>query len=190
MTCGDHGGRTKAGAPCARAARNGGMCALHTGEATPGRAPTESRLSDEDIDRIERAAATVQEDELCHILGFASRTFRDMKRRDPRIAAAYERGRANMKVRLGTTLLNLALGRREVVVEDAAGNRAVHTEEVRPNVTALIFRLKTQDGYREVERREISGPDGGPIRTEEIGEARAQLAARFRALAANGTSRN
>jgi DNA-binding XRE family transcriptional regulator len=33
-------------------------------------------------------------------------------------------------------------------------------------VASAIFWMKTRGGWREVERKEITGPDGGPIKTE------------------------
>lgn len=162
--CGDHGGRTKAGKPCGRAARNGGMCALHTGEATPGPKRTEERFTDDDIALIERTAATVQEDELAYILGVAPRTFRDMKARDPRISAAYKKGRVLLKRRLGATLLALALGRERIVeIADADGTTQVAVEDLPPDKAALFFTLKTQFGYRETDRHEHVGDPAQPV---------------------------
>ncbi len=88
-----------------------------------------------------------------------------------------------MKVQLGTTLLNLALGRREVIIEDAKTHeRRVVVEEIKPSLGALCFRLKTQDGYRETDRLEHTGAEGGPIRTEDVTEARRAIGGRIQAL--------
>lgn len=36
------------------------------------------------------------------------------------------------------------------------------------NITAIIFYLKTQAGWKETDRREITGPDGGPVEVTRI----------------------
>jgi hypothetical protein len=154
-TCGDAGGRTLAGEPCGRRLHDGGLCHIHA-------QPSEG-VSDEELERIERAAATVQMDELCFILGYAERTFRSLRERDARIAAAYKKGRARVKAEAGATLLRMALGRREVVLQGTDGSRRVLSEEVEPHPASLFFLLKTQFGYRETDRREITGPEGGPV---------------------------
>lgn len=43
---------------------------------------------------------------------------------------------------------------------------------VPPNLTACIFWLKTQAGWRETSNVEMSGPDGGPIQTEAVAAAK------------------
>lgn len=36
------------------------------------------------------------------------------------------------------------------------------------DTTAMIFWMKTRAGWRETNNLELSGPDGGPIQTEEV----------------------
>lgn len=76
-------------------------------------------------------------------------------------------------------ILGLSKTHLEVLIkkDDAARNavemgRAVASTTVRQrayeqaiggNTTMLIFWLKTQEGFRETDRLELSGPNGGPI---------------------------
>jgi hypothetical protein len=133
----------------------GGLCHIHS--------KTPERVSDEELERIERAAATVQADELCFILGYGERAFRRLREHDPRISAAYKKGRARVKAEAGATLLRMALGRREIVLQGTDGSRRVLSEKVEPHPASLFFLLKTQFGYRETHPREITGPEGGPV---------------------------
>jgi hypothetical protein len=178
VTCGDKGGRCKNGEPCKRAARNGGKCAIHTGEAKVGR-PREL-ATDEELRLIEQFAPQIQQDELCLILRIPQRTFQDMVRRDPRISASYKEGRARLKARLGQTATRLALGQRETVQIDKKGKRTVVVEEVRPDTQMLKFVLERQHNWRPPSV-ELSGPQGGPIPLEHeipydaIADARAAI---------------
>lgn len=63
---------------------------------------------------------------------------------------------------------------RHIAVDKDAGNAAV-----------IIFALKNRvaDEWRDVNRQEISGPDGGPIQTEET-TARDEIARKLSSLAA------
>jgi len=44
--------------------------------------------------------------------------------------------------------------------------KATSDELVGPSVTAAIFWLKTKAGWKETDRTEHTGPDGGPLKTE------------------------
>ena len=175
--CGDHGGRTKNGSPCRRPARDGEMCSNHAGLSKPGPAPTEDSFTEEQIAQIERLASRCQEEDLCYVVELEPRTFQRMKARDPRISSAYKKGRVKMGLQLVTTLLNMALGRREVVEisfeVDAEGDRREIGREVvllaaAPHPASLFFILKTQFGFRETDRHEHTGAEGGPIEVAGI----------------------
>ncbi len=56
-----------------------------------------------------------------------------------------------------------------------------------PSVTAAIFWLKTRAQWRETDRHEITGPDGGPVQTEDV-SARDILADRLARLATAGSA--
>lgn len=84
---------------------------------------------------------------------------------DPELAAALEKGRANMSAEL-----------RQLAMEQAR----------KGSVPMIIFLLKTKEGFRETDRLELSGPNGGPIESnKELGveEATALLAKYERILA-------
>jgi hypothetical protein len=55
------------------------------------------------------------------------------------------------------------------------------------DTAAMIFWMKTQAGWRETNRQEITGPDGGPIQTEDTG-ARDKLASLLARLAPAGSA--
>lgn len=56
--------------------------------------------------------------------------------------------------------------------------------KIAPDTTAAIFWLKNRrsQDWRDVNRQEVTGKDGGPIRTEETGAGAAKLAAYLDAI--------
>lgn len=84
-------------------------------------------------------------------------------RADPKLRIAYKKGRA------------------EAVSKVA---RTVYEKAMAGNVVCAFFYLKTQAGWRETDRHELTGADGGPIEHEDIGQARQRLADRADRIAA------
>lgn len=85
-------------------------------------------FSEEDIRRIENLAAVLTQAQIGAVFGMDARTFRRHCRKDSRIMSAYEKGRAQAVALVGENLILKAL---------------------RGDVTAAIFYLKTQGGWRE-----------------------------------------
>lgn len=104
-------------------------------------------LNDEQIKQVEKLAGLLTVEQLADYFGMSHNTFRSRMREDDRIAEAYKRSRAKVVAGVAGNLVQQAL----------AGDK-----------TAQIFYLKTQAGWRETNRTEVSGPDGGPIETKTL----------------------
>jgi len=82
--------------------------------------------------------------------------------------------------------LATATAKANAKVAETLYRKATDQELSGPSVTAAIFWLKTRAQWRETDRHEITGPDGGPIQTEDTG-ARDKLAAILARQAAAGS---
>ena len=102
-------------------------------------------FSDEDIKKIEELASSVTKQQLADYFGICFNTLQRCLNEDPRVNEAYRRGKAK-------------------AVIDVAGS--VLSEARTGNMQAAIFYLKTQAGWKETDRKEISGIDGAPIETD------------------------
>lgn len=58
--------------------------------------------------------------------------------------------------------------KRGKAIANAKVARTLHNKAVDGDTAAAIFWAKTQMGWRETERHELSGPDGGPIETNTV----------------------
>ena len=99
-------------------------------------------LTDEQIDQVEKLAAILNQAQLADFLGISQRTFQRRVAEDPRIMAAYKKGRSAGVASVATGLLKQA--------RDG-------------NTTAAIFYLKTQAGWKEKDALEITGAEGAAI---------------------------
>ena len=104
--------------------------------------PTPITLTEAQAAEIETLAALLNQDQIADYLGVSRRTFQNILARDEEVAARYKRGKAKAIAHVANGLLQKA--------------RSGCT-------TSSIFYLKTQAGWRETERIEHSGPEGGPI---------------------------
>lgn len=93
-------------------------------------------LSPEQVRQIETLAAVLTLDQIADFLGMGERTIRRRMREDARVLAAYEKGKAAAIAGVASNLIQQA----------KAGN-----------VTAAIFYLKTQAGWKETDRVEHAG---------------------------------
>lgn len=91
---------------------------------------------------VETLAAVLSSEQIADYLGMARRTFYDAMERDDDLAARYKRGRARAVGAVAQSLITKARG---------------------GNITAMIFYLKTQGGWRETDRLELSSHGGGAI---------------------------
>ena len=94
-------------------------------------------LTPEQIDQVEKLAAVLNQQQIADYFGFSEDTFLAMKKRDPEVLRAYKRGKAKAIGTIGGNLINQA--------KDG-------------NVTAAIFYLKTQAGWKETQ--EVTVPEG------------------------------
>jgi len=93
-------------------------------------------LTPDQTDQVERLASVLTLEQIADFLGISDNTLRARMREDPKILAAYKRGKQRAIAGVATSLLQQA---RE------------------GNTTAMIFYLKTQAGWRETQRVEHSG---------------------------------
>ena len=142
-TCGDIGGTTKSGKPCG-IVTHGQLCGLHA----EGADRRTSLLTNDQIAEVERMAELAcTHDEISHILGVSPATFRNRMDDQGGVRGAYEKGRAK--------------GHEEV--------KGALRKQIRDgNVTAMIFYLKTQCGWKDTQTIEHTGPHGGAIQLVEI----------------------
>jgi hypothetical protein len=79
--------------------------------------------------------------------------------------------------------LATATAKANAKVAETLYRKATNADITGPTVTAAIFWLKTRAGWRETTSIEHSGPDGGPIQTEET-TARDAIARKLSSLSA------
>ena len=123
-------------------------------------------LSEAQIAEVETLAAVLTAEQISDYFCIGRRTFYSIMERDEEVAARYKRGKARA---VGSVAQNL-------IAKARAGN-----------VTAMIFYLKTQGGWRETDRLELSGPDGGNIAMSTVEEDAAAFTARINRLMERAT---
>jgi|TARA_R110000744_G_scaffold331815_3_gene437266 hypothetical protein len=101
-------------------------------------------FSPEEIAQVETLSAVMSKYQIADFFNISPTTLREVENRQKEVSDSYKRGKAKAIGAIGQSLLKQA---RE------------------GNLGAQIFYLKTQAGWKETEKREISGADGGPIDT-------------------------
>ena len=101
--------------------------------------------NNEDYEMVEKLAAVLTQAQLADIFGVSYSTFKNYLRDDERLSGSYKKGKAAAISAVGTSLLRQA----------RAGN-----------ITAMIFYLKTQAGWRDKVEVEHSGSPEIVVRTE------------------------
>ena len=97
-----------------------------------------TELTDAQLAEVETLAAVLSTQQMADYFGMGRTTFYGLMDRDPEVAARYKRGRARAVGAVAQSLIAKARS---------------------GNVTAMIFFLKTQAGWRETERHEVAvGP--------------------------------
>lgn len=96
-----------------------------------------------DLAKVEQLAALgLSREQIASSLGISQRTLYNRQADDAEFAEAIKRGRSKGVSVVASKLM----------------------EQVKSgNITAMIFYLKTQGGWRETQRTELTGADGGPI---------------------------
>lgn len=112
------------------------------GKKTDGRKARAAVLTDEQIVQVEALAAVLSSEQIADYLGIGRTTFYALMERNPEIAERYKKGRAR-------------------AVDEVA--RGLIEQAKSGNVTAAIFYMKTQGGWREKQEVEVSGPGGEPL---------------------------
>ena len=102
----------------------------------------EISMSEAQIDQVESLSAVLTQAQMADFFGFSERTFRNLMERDERVDAAYKRGKAKAIGSIAQSLLKQARS---------------------GNTSAMMFYLKTQAGWRETNRLEHTGADGGKL---------------------------
>jgi hypothetical protein len=112
-----------------------------------------TELTEAQAAEVKTLAAVLTTAQIADYFGIGRTTFFAIMDRDPEVAARYKRGKAKAIGAIARSLIAKARG----------GDTA-----------CMIFFLKTQAGWRETDRVEHSGPDGGPV---EVSDGRARLMA-------------
>jgi len=119
------------------------------------------KLTKAQVEEVETLAAVLSVEQIGAYFGLGKTTFYEIMKRQPEVFERYQRGKARA---VGSVAKNLIMQARE------------------GNTTAAIFYLKTQAGWKETTRQELTGADGGPIKTEET-DGKAELLARLDRIA-------
>ena len=101
-------------------------------------------LSGKQIAEVETLSAVLSMAQVAEYFGIIPDTFAQIRKRQPEVDLAYKKGKSKA--------INMA------------GNKLL-SKVRRGNLGAICFYLKTQAGYRETNRTELTGADGGPIET-------------------------
>ncbi len=121
-------------------------------------------LDVEQCREVETLAALLSQEQIADYFGIARNTFRAICARDEEVAARYKRGKARAIAHVANGLLQKA----------RTGDTA-----------CAIFYLKTQGGWRETDRIEHTGREGGPVEVSHGAEKlRRMLEAQAERLAA------
>lgn len=103
-----------------------------------------------DVNEVERLAQVCDnEEEIALALGISYATLRNRKKEFSSFSTAIKRGRAKANAFVGGKLMSLI---RE-------GNPA-----------ATIFYMKSRCGWKETDRKEITGKDGEPVRVDKVNQ--------------------
>lgn len=107
---------------------------------------------------VETLAAVLNTEQIADYFGICRNTFSAIREREPDVDERYKRGKARAVGAIAQSLISKA----------RAGN-----------VACMIFYLKTQAGWREPERVEMSRPEGDPNRVVDARERLRELLDRY-----------
>lgn len=106
-------------------------------------------LTDEQVVEVEKLAAYLSLDQIADFLGIGASTLDRRLADDERVRKAYDRGRAKAIKEVAKGLLRQAL---------------------EGNLNAQTFYLRTQAGWKETQRTEHTGADGGPVELTQVSD--------------------
>lgn len=126
-------------------------------------------LTEKQVTELGALAAYLTQEQIADYFGITDRTLRNIFEREPDIYSVYKQGAVKAIARSAQTLTKIAWGYKDVltgpnneIVKDENGD-PVETY-FRPDKAALMFHLKTKGGWRETDRLELTGKDGGAIK--------------------------
>ena len=99
-------------------------------------------LNDTQRAEVETLAAVLNAEQIADYFGMGRTTFFALMEREPDIGERYKRGKSKAVGKVAQSLLTKALS---------------------GDTTSAIFYLKTQGRWSEVQKHEVSGPDGSPM---------------------------
>lgn len=105
------------------------------------------KLDEDQIAQVEALAAVLSVEQISDYFGMGKTTFYEIMERQPEVFERYKKGKAKA---IGAVSQGLLKQARE------------------GNLGAAIFYLKTQAGWRETERVELTGADGDAINVRKI----------------------
>ena len=97
--------------------------------------------------QVEALAAVLSKGQMADYFSISETTLREVESRQPEVFDAYKRGKAKA---IGNVAKNLI------------------TQAQNGNISAAIFYLKTQAGWKEVQKHELTGADGAPLEFAKI----------------------
>lgn len=114
-------------------------------------------------EQVEKLAPYLSKEMIADYLGVSRVTLAAKMDADPALEAAYMRGKAK-------------------AIAVVSGGLLAKARE--GDTASAIFYLKTQAGWRETNRTEVTGANGGPIQTEDVTRDAEQFARRIASLTA------
>ena len=116
--------------------------------------PRRIDLSEKELRQIGRLARYLTQEQIGDVLEISTRTLKRKLADDPRVLAQYKRGKAQTIAAVARSLIFQALG---------------------GNMTAAIFFLKCQGGWRETDPRQIPVDDINKLSDREIERERKRM---------------
>jgi len=110
----------------------------------------QKKLTDEQLAQVEALAAYLSKEQIADYFGIAKKTFLEIEDRQPEVSTRYKKGKAKAVGAVAQGLLQQARN---------------------GNMTAAMFYLKTQAGWRETHKFDHSSEDGSmspPTRIEIV----------------------
>ncbi|QBX34602.1 hypothetical protein E4191_07670 [Paracoccus liaowanqingii] len=115
-------------------------------EGGPGGRPAKTLTYEQEV-QLEALASVLTAEQIADRFGMARSTLFKIMAEDPEIRARFDMGKAKAIEEIGGKLM----------------------EKARKGDTAsIIFFLKTQAGWRETSKVELTGPQGGPVQTLDV----------------------
>lgn len=104
-------------------------------------------FTEEQVAQVEALAAVLSKAQMADYFNIGENTLRSVEERQPEVLEAYKRGKSKAIAGVASNLLSQARN---------------------GNMSAAMFYLKTQGGWRETSRHELTGEDGGPVEIRKI----------------------